>query len=227
MCLLLSKASAIGVAPCGSFDLLDRAWQLLELQLGLGQHLFDFGLGLKCEGRAGGDEPHGFEEGEVFEQRESFIGEIDPAEFQVFQLRDAGDEFQIGIRESLGVGECQTAQGGDVFDEADPFRCVEAIAELQVFQLELGDLLEAARRGIAGADFQTFEFGELGQMDGSGIGELGVGETDAFEIRKVLAELSQTFIVDRTAAMADFDEPRPACELGIGVALHASADKGK
>ena len=64
-------------------------------------------------------------------------------------------------------------------------------------------------------------------MNGSGIGELGVGEADAFEIREVLAELPQTFIVDGAAAMADFDEPRPAFKLGIGVAFHAGADKGK
>ena len=86
-------------------------------------------------------------------EAKTFIGEIDIAEFQVLQLRDAGDELQIGIREGLGVGERQASQRGNVFDEGDPFRRVEAISQLQIFQRYLRDVLKATRRGIAGADF--------------------------------------------------------------------------
>lgn len=182
----------------------------LEQQLGLGQQLFDFGLGLRREGRTGRNEAHGFEEGKIFEQREALVGERDAAELQMLQLRDARDELQIAIRERLGVGNRQSAQRGNAFDESDAFGRVESVPELQIRQRKFGDLLEAARRGIARADFQPFEFGELVQMNSAGIGELGVSEADAFEIGEVLAELAQTFIVDRTAAMTDFDEARPA-----------------
>ena len=200
---------------------------LLELQLDLGQQLFDFGLGLRRKGRARGDDAYGLEEGKVFEQRETFVGEIDPTEFQMLQLRDAGDEFQIGIRERFGIGDRQSAQGGNAFDKSDAFGRVESVAELQIRQRKLCEVLKAARLRVVGADLQPFEFGELFQMNGTGICELGVGEADSFEIGQMFAELAETFIVNRAAAMTDFDESRPPFELCIGVAFHAGADEGK
>ena len=55
------------------------------------------------------------------------------------------------------------------------------------------------------ADFEALEFGEFGEMHGAGIGELRMGEADAFEVRQMIAEFLQAFVVDAAAAVADVE----------------------
>ncbi len=47
------------------------------------------------------------------------------------------------------------------------------------------------------------------------VGELCMGEADAFEIGEMLAEFFESFIVDGTPAVTDFDEFCEAFELCV------------
>ena len=77
------------------------------------------------------------------------------------------------------------------------------------------------RRGLRGADFEALELRELRQVRCTSVGELGVRETDAFEVGQMIAQLLQTCVVNAAAAMADFDELGEAVEPGVALPVIA------
>ena len=64
-------------------------------------------------------------------------------------------------------------------------------------------------------------------MRSAGVGEIGMREADAFEVGQVVAELAETFVVDRAAPMADAGHLDEAFELGVGLAGDLGADDGE
>ena len=64
-------------------------------------------------------------------------------------------------------------------------------------------------------------------MRGTCVRELRVGQADAFEIRQMLAELFEAFVVNAAATMAHFGDFGPAGTFGIGFARHRGADEGE
>ena len=106
------------------------------------------------------------------------------------QLREAGDDLQVGVGEGLGVGEREAAQGSDVLHDRDAGDRFEAFAELQGFKWELGDSLQRLRGRFGGAKFEAFELGELGEVRCTSVSELGMREADAFEVGQVITELA-------------------------------------
>ena len=86
---------------------------LLERKRGIRQHRLNLRLLLGREGSLGGDEAHGFQEGERLEGGDAFVGQRHLADLEVGELREAGEGYQIPIGEGLSVGEREAAQGGE------------------------------------------------------------------------------------------------------------------
>ena len=106
------------------------------------------------------------------------------------ELGEAGKALQVGVGDALGVGEREATQRGDILDEGDGGAGFEAFAELQILERQFGDVLQGLGRRLGSADFEAFEFRELGEMWGAGVGELGMREAEALEVRQVIAQLA-------------------------------------
>ena len=143
------------------------------------------------------------------------------------ELRESGDHEQVGVGDALRVGEREAAQRGEVLDERDAGAGFEAFAELQGFEWERGDMLECQRGGLRSAEFEAFQFGELGEVRGARVGELRVGEAEAFEIGQVFAQQAEAFVVDGTTAVADAGHLGEARELRVGLAGDLRSDDGE
>ena len=93
---------------------------------------------------------------------------------------------------------------------------------MEVFERQRGDVFQRGRCGLS-PEFEPFELGEFREVDGADIGELRVREANALQVRQMIAQFLQTFVVDTAAAMADFDELLETLKLRIGSAGNCGA----
>jgi hypothetical protein len=163
--------------------------------------------------------------GEGGENREAFVGERELVHAERFQLGDGGDEAEVVVGELAAVGHGEAAQGGNGFDGVKGVGGVEAFAELKGGEGKVKKMLEGSRRGVVGAEFEAFELGEFREMHGPGVGEVRMGEADAFQVRQMFAKFLQARIVDLAATVTDLGDLGPIGALGVGFASDLRADE--
>ena len=159
--------------------------RLLEAEGGLGQQSLDLGLEFRAQGLGLLDEAERLKEREGLELSDTLFSHGEITELEGFELGEAGDFLEIGIRQVLGVVERETAERLDILDDIDAGGGFEAFAELEVFEREAGDMLQGGRGGTRGAEFEALQFGERGESGRADIGEVGVGEAEALKVRQV------------------------------------------
>ncbi len=139
----------------------------------------------------------------------------------------AGDGGEVGVGEGFAVGEGKAFEGLDFPEDGDGAGGIDAFAELEIFEGKVDEVAEGLGGGPIGTEFEAFEMLEFGEVDGGGVGEVGVGEAERLVIRETFAEVLETLVVDLAAAEAGAFEAGPAREVLEGLAGHRGADEGE
>ncbi len=83
----------------------------------------------------------------------------------------------------------------DILDDGQRLRLIKTFAKLEVFERQRGDVFQCGRRGVR-SEFEALKLGELRQIWGTCVGELGVvRESQGLETRE-LGDVRHPLVVE-------------------------------